>query len=345
MKASDEFSAIEALEEQAAGWLCEKEEGFAPGRAREFALWCEADPRHAAAVERVGRTLALLAEMPAVRAPLEARVGPVVAMSHARPAARITRFPFPVWTAGLAAALVVGATTWWLGLGARDAGERYATPAAVQQRVALRDGSVVDLNTNSNVEVEFTKRERRVVLGAGEAHFQVSPDASRPFIVTAGGVSVRAVGTAFNVRIAADAIDVLVVEGKVEVVRKMEAAPEVPAARPMLVAGDRMQVSRADPAAEPQFEKVTPATIRASLAWQERVTSFTDVPLREIVAQFNRRNPATRLEIADAELGARKVGGVIALDQVEAFVRLLEQDGDVIAERRPTGEIVLRRAR
>jgi transmembrane sensor len=74
------------------------------------------------------------------------------------------------------------------------------------------------------------------------------------------------------------------------------------------------------------------------------MTSFTDVPLSEMVARVNRCN-STQLVLQDPELGTRKIGGVIALNQVDAFVRLLEQDGDIIAERRPDGEIILRRAR
>ena len=69
-----------------------------------------------------------------------------------------------------------------------------------------------------------------------------------------------------------------------------------------------------------------------------------DVPLREIVVQFNRRN-TVQLVLEDAALGERNVGGVIALDQVEAFVRLLVQDGDIVAEPRAANEILLRRAR
>ena len=51
------------------------------------------------------------------------------------------------------------------------------------------------------------------------------------------------------------------------------------------------------------------------------------------------------LPVLDTALGDRKIGGVIALDQVEAFVRLLEQDGDTAVERRSAGVIALRRVR
>jgi len=74
------------------------------------------------------------------------------------------------------------------------------------------------------------------------------------------------------------------------------------------------------------------------------LTDFVDVPLRDVVARFNRRNE-TQLIVENADLGDRKIGGLIDLNQVDAFARLLEQDGDIVAERRSGREIVLRRAR
>ena len=77
--------------------------------------------------------------------------------------------------------------------------------------------------------------------------------------------------------------------------------------------------------------------MRAALAWQRRVTDFSDTPLAEVAARFNRYN-ILQLVVADPVLGARRIGGMFALDDVEAFVRLLERDGIVRVERQ--GETV-----
>lgn len=343
MNPRDHLRTDAALDDEAAAWLCERDEGFTPERAQAFADWRDADPRQAAAVARVGRALALLGEMPAVRAPLEARFGRVKATAAPARRGRVVRLPFRLWSAGIAAALVVGLAAWWSAPLRAPVSERYAAGAATPRRVALRDGSVVDLNAGSDVRVQFTLRERHVALSVGEAHFEVAHDAARPFVVAAGGVSVRAVGTAFNVQLAAGAVDVLVVEGKVEVTRAT--APANAADAPsLLAAGDRARISRDDPTTAPTIVKAAPAAIRATLAWQDPLTTFNDVPLREVVTRLNQRNE-TQLVLDEAALGERKIGGVIALDQVEAFVRLLEQDGDVVAERRSATEIGLRRAR
>ena len=112
---------------------------------------------------------------------------------------------------------------------------------------------------------------------------------------------------------------------------------------PLLKAGERTLISP-DLDRAPRVEVVAPAAVHALLAWQDRMTSFTDVPLREMVARINRCN-SVQLVLRDPELGDRKIGGVIALNQVESFVHFLEQDGDIVAERHDDGEIILRRAR
>ena len=343
MNKPDPFPTDETLDDEAAAWLCERDEGFTAVRKQAFAAWRNGDPRHDEAVARVESALALLAEMPAVRAPLEARVGRISGSMSSGGDRRVVRFSFAAGMMTAAAALVMGAAAWWMTSLRASGPERYVAETTLQ-RVALSDGTVVDINTRSELRVQFTARERRVTLEAGEAHFQVAPNAARPFVVMAAGVSVRAVGTAFNVRLAAGAVDVLVVEGKVEVARGALPPPESTVPRPLVAAGERTSVPRIGATPAPKAEKVDPAVIRSALAWQDRLTSFTDVPLREIVTRFNRCN-ATQLVLEDAELGARKIGGVIALDQVEAFVRLLEQEGDIASDRPATGEIVLRRTR
>jgi len=346
MNPSDQMHDDSVFDEAAAEWLCERDEGLVPERAKAFAEWCQRDPRHVQAVARVERTLALLDEMPAVRAPLEARVAGAGTPPAQRVTGRIFRFPRMAWAAGLAAALAIGIFMWREVSFRAPAGEHYATDTAAQRSLALPDGSVMDINVGSDVSVQFNARERRVTLSKGEAHFEVAHDTARPFIVTAGGVTVRAVGTAFNVRLATEAVDVVVVEGRVELGRGAASltttGPVV--APPLLSAGERAQMSRDDRMAEPKIEKLDERSIHAMLIWQNPMTSFTDVTLRDVVARFNRRN-VTQLVLQDADLGERRIGGMIALDQVDAFVRLLAQDGDIVVERQAAGQIGLRRAR
>jgi len=390
------MSAHPPLDEQAAAWLCERDEGFAPGRAEAFAAWCAADPRHAAAVRQIERALDLLETMPTVRRPLEARFGPlgkvssagdsgaansspVVSPSTQSPCPPVSESPSPerhltarrppstafrslgalvCWSFGprrtpllaAAAALVLGLCGWWFYAAQLQGREHFVNDTAAPRQLALRDGSTVHLDARSALRVDFSGRERRVRLEAGQAHFEVAHDAAHPFIATAAGVAVRAIGTAFTVRLASAVVEVIVEEGRVEVApaNSPPANATAPAAPPpQLTVGERAVVARtADVAAtgSPRIEKVEAPQLREALAWHRRTVVLSDVPLAEVVARFNRRN-AIQLVLADDELRDRRVGGVLALDQVEAFVALLERGGDLVAERHSPEEIVLRRAR
>jgi transmembrane sensor len=330
----------DAIETAAACWLIEREDGFTPDRARQFAAWRAADPRHEAALACTEGALDLLAELPAMRAPLEER------LAAESKIVRPLFFRLPMWGAGLAAVFAVAAGIWWVGPWRGAAVQRYATAPTRQQRIALVDGSMVNLNVSTEVRVALTRESRRVTLTAGEAHFAVAHDTARPFIVTAAGVSVRAVGTAFSIRLGESDVAVLVTEGKVEITRDIKGAAPIavlPVEHPLLVAGERTRIARDVASAATTIEPVSTIALESAERWHSNVMTFTDLPLRDAVALFNRRNDQ-QLVLADAALGERKIGGTFAADQVEALVRLLMQDGDVAVERRDAGQIVLRRA-
>jgi transmembrane sensor len=339
--------AAVAIEDAAIAWLAERDDGFAPDREREFSHWLRADPRHPAAIARLEQTLGLLHELPQFRAELNTefdRAAPIVPFPPAVetptvPARRVR--PRTLAWAGLAAALALG-----LFLGGRalltPSVARYATTVAGYERARLADGSTLELNATSAARVQFSRAERRVELETGEAHFAVAHDTSRPFVVNVGNVSVRAVGTAFNVRVSTDgAVEVIVTEGKVRI-GQTGPASSASAAAPLVAAGERLVLRPNTPAVV--AEKVPAETLRSALAWQSRLADFADAPLAAVVERFNARS-RTQLILADSDLGARPVGGTFALDESEAFARLLTRDGELVAERRGESEIVLRRAR
>ncbi len=334
------------IEDAAIAWLTEREDGFTPARANEFARWLRADPRHAANVARLEQSLDLLHDLPAFRVeintafergaplvPFPPRVAEVVPVRGAR------RWLNPLWF-GVAAALAVGAFIGWRAL-QPPAAMHYATTVAGYERARLDDGSTLELNAATALNVQFTAAERRVRIETGEAHFAVAHDAARPFIVSAGDVSVRAVGTAFNVRLDGDGVEVTVIEGKVRVGQggtDESAATEAT----LVVAGQRIHIPKQ--ALPPPIETLPPAVLRESLAWQSTLVDFSEAPLASVVVRFNSRS-RIQLILADKELADRRIGGAFALDEAEAFVRLLERDGEIVGERCGETEIHLRRKR
>ena len=276
--------------------------------------------------------------------------------------------PFPAVAAASAlAACIALVAVWWWGaprsVGAVE--QRYATTVDGYERVNLADGSMLELNSSSEVGVQFSPAERRVRLVRGEAHFTVAKNKARPFLVEAGGVAVRAVGTAFNVRLGAREVEVLVTEGRVAVgevervdlnalARSEAAAPDparwgqrTPPSGALLSANERTVIATARPAVSltaPVVERIAPAAVRDALAWQGPRLVFADTPLAEAITQFNRRNQV-QLEIADAELGALPIGGSFRVENVEGFVRLLVTGGDIAADRPDATRVVLRKTK
>jgi transmembrane sensor len=218
-----------------------------------------------------------------------------------------------------------------------------SAPLALIERRELPDGSVLELNRGAEVTEEFGPAERRVTLRRGEAHFLVAPEAARPFVVVAAGVALRAVGTAFNVRLEAAEVEVVVTEGRVAVA-VADGPDRAPAGEgPVLAAGERAVVPLVAAAAVPVVRQLSPAEIAERLAWQPRLLDFSNAPLPEIVAEFNRRNPV-RLTIADERLATLRLSANFRSDNVEGFVRLMVSDFGLRAERRGEREIRLLRA-
>jgi transmembrane sensor len=94
----------------------------------------------------------------------------------------------------------------------------------------------------------------------------------------------------------------------------------------------------------PEVESLTNPQINARLAWQPRLLDFTDAPLEEILAEFNRRN-VVRLVVADPALATVRLSAAFRSDNVEGFVRLMESDFNMRAQWRGDREIALSRAK
>ncbi|HRE82337.1 MAG TPA: FecR domain-containing protein [Opitutaceae bacterium] len=349
-----------AIQDAALHWLLERDEGFTPGRAAEFAAWCASDPRHRKAVIRAEAGLQLLHALPAA--------GPSVKDRFARSTATPDKtsepglvVPFPrsrvrqtsLWIAGIAAAAAVAL----LIPGKRPSAiaetaqaQHFVTDShTVRRHLALEDGSVLHLNTASDLHVQLSAHERTVSLEKGEAHFAVAPDPERPFVVRAGGLIIRAVGTAFDVRTSGSSVEVIVHEGRVDIrpdttanpresnsfVGSRAASPATSAS--LLSAGERI---RAESGHLQSAEPINANALQDALAWHGGAATFAGVPLRDVVERFNRHN-AVQLAITDPRLAARRIGGTFSLDRIGALVHLLEQEGDVVADRSQEGIVSL----
>ena len=342
------------IEDVAADWLARREAGLSAEEQAEFSRWLLAHPSHARTVESLATTWRrlqkprLTGQADAVVQAIEARVG-----QRARRARRRVLAGMLVGTLAAAAALAV---VFFPAKPTPASPDSVVTSVSIRpERRTLADGSIVELNAGAEIAVSFSIERRQVRLVRGEAHFTVSTDATRPFIVTAGAVVVRAVGTEFAVQLAPDTVGVLVTEGRVAVQRVSPA----PAAAPGLVdqlpvcappppvtyldAGNRLAVSATEVSSVAlQPMSVTTAEVKAALAWRELRVEFTNTSLAEVVELFNRQNQV-RLALGAADLGTIRISGVFWTDDPEGFSRLIEASAGLKAERSTVGQITLQR--
>jgi transmembrane sensor len=177
---------------------------------------------------------------------------------------------------------------------------------------SLTDGSYVTLDTRSKVSVQFEPQSRVVRLEAGEALFEVAKDSTRPFVVQAGNVRVRAIGTAFVVRRRSDDdVEVTVTKGIVTVWR--EGTHPEPSTR--LVAGNREVITPSKMAAPVELSA---ADLARAVAWKSGIIDLNGQTLGEAAAEFNRYNRQT-VVISPALAGQKVVGRFEATDP-QAFV-------------------------
>ena len=261
------------------------------------------------------------------------------------PAALGRRWPARAAMLGLVAVVVAAA---WIFQGHWLSAVDLKTNVGEQRSVTLADGSVVFLNTNSELKLHWTKGERRIDLLRGEARFQVAKDPARPFVVATQEATVRAVGTVFNIRKAEASTQVAVLEGRVEVnaipreleARELEenADPTRDAGQPamrmtpdlLLAAGQRAAVTRrgVETNVGPPIERVA--------AWTERRLVFRGEALSAVVAEFNRYR-LQALVVDDPSLAEIRINGVFDLDDPASLVAYLRNFESVQVEQRGDG--------
>jgi transmembrane sensor len=336
VKASDK--STQAIIEVANEWLVRLHDAqVTAADEAEFEDWLRESPVHVreylraeclwVALEGVDAqrridVAALLRDVPDNVRPLPASAMPA---TEQPPAATSNRRLHPAWF-GAAAALVLSVIAgWWYTTLPQT--ESYATGLGEQRRLVLDDGSVIDMNTQSELAVTLTNHERSIELHGGEALFTVARDPSRPFVVRSGHATVQALGTQFNVYQRHDEVQVTVLEGRVTVASLGSRAP---VANPEPSAPDHNQSVElnAGDAAELRpgapIRKTAKVNTARTLAWTERRLIFDNEPLSAVVAEFNRYNPR-QLVVEDAGIAAQRISAVFDADKPEALVRFLAQ--------------------
>ena len=322
-----------AIVAEAAAWFIEFRAGDVHGEARlQFIEWLRRSPEHIQAYLEVS---GVWGELPS--SDPEGRIDVASLIARARsepdvialsPGTATLHAPAPVeaalpprWRraalAMTAVALLAAVTVLFLRGG--NPGGPYSTGIGEQRTVQLADGSTVELNARSTIQVQLTEHERNVTLLDGQAFFRVAKDKQRPFIVRAGDAQVRAVGTEFDVYKKQAATVVTVVEGRVET---FDASDSPGSAGVMLSAGEQLTVVP-HTVTKPMRTDTAVAT-----AWVQKRLIFEETPLSDVAEEFNRYNRRP-LTIDDHELETLRISGVYSSTDPASLINFLRSQNSI----------------
>ena len=194
------------------------------------------------------------------------------------------------------------------------AGNAFETGVGQRSVVTLDDGSVVTLNTDSRISVHYEGRTRAVTLERGQALFKVAKDRSRPFIVTADGRQVTALGTEFEVHMSERLFEVTLLEGRVSVTRE-RAQPTAIAAAPT----SELQPGQQFVALATTAPQVRAADVKREVSWRHGQVVFQNESLADAVAEINRYS-RDQIVLGDTRLAALKISGAFNTGDTDTFV-------------------------
>ncbi len=349
-----EFPDRKAIEEEAGAWLIKLDGDSAPsaGELASLREWLERSPVHR---EQLGSLADFWGKM---------NVLTELAVPLGRPEDRTIRSfvkslrrTFPqIGRAGFATAVIIigiaiAATFWLRPDPFLSSNGLYATAIGQQQSTTLTDGSVVLLNTNSQINVNYNNEYRNIRLLQGEVHFTVAKGAARPFRVYAGNGRVQAVGTAFSVYLKDNTINVTVTEGKVELASvnrpstnrlPQQGTPsgtvESSGSNAIVDSGfvETLGTIKAGETATLQsfldagtvssinaIETVEAQEMARRLSWREGMLTFAGDPLEVVVDEISRYTTVS-IEITDPDVRATRIGGRFPIGETDAMFDHLE---------------------
>ena len=227
----------------------------------------------------------------------------------------------------------------------------YITAIGEVQEQRLVDGSVLQLNTDSQVQVSYNEGVRKIRLLKGEAHFEVTSDPQWPFQVYAGDGMVKAVGTAFSVRLNPEQVNVIVSEGIVDIASVAPIANSDPSqansnnsqansdnsqanSKPTeqklasLAMGQTTNIpsiyQSPNQTAAPQVIKTIPTQeLERKLAWRTGYLVLAGDPLSQVINEISRYTPIS-IQMANPEMADIRVGGRFKVGELDAMLEVLE---------------------
>ncbi|WP_226644953.1 FecR family protein [Microbulbifer variabilis] len=300
--------------DQACAWVARlRSEVMSNAEKREFAIWLAASEAHRQAFDEVVELwgdLGALAHMPIDQLfPESVPNSPPKNGEPRKPKkAQSANWGLPQWFIGGGLATCGAFLAVWIGLQWLDSGkidqQLYTTQLGEIRTVSLADGSEVKLNSNSELRVSFSRKERHTQLLRGEAFFDVARQTARPFTVAAGSANIRVLGTEFNVELNPENTRVSVTKGTVSV-SEAEKTPGLTPESVTLIKNQKVSVS---PLGLTQIQHTSP---EQATDWTRGILVFEKTPLKEALQELNRYLAVP--VVATPQVESRLVSGTFAV--------------------------------
>tara|TARA_R110002167_G_scaffold51083_9_gene148158 strand:- start:2688 stop:3734 length:1047 start_codon:yes stop_codon:yes gene_type:complete len=326
------FNSKESIQQQASVWISRIDRGLSPDETQQLALWANNSESHRQILFDLAQTWDDMSALNELKGLMPLNKLATTTQKNKRSvhlalAASVAFMLFSVMS--------------WLMFNSNQVGEndimisQLVTSVGEQKPVTLQDGSVVYLNTNSELRVNFSSRTRQINLLRGEALFEVAHDKERPFIVSAAGNTVTAVGTAFNVQLIDDEhFELLVTEGKVLLQNMQENQTiEQPIGQnpldakqggTLLTAGQKALVAQ-DSA---QSATLSIEQIQNELAWRQGVVVFDGEPLINALTEIS-RYVAVHFDFDDEKLKEQRVAGYFKAGDLDGLLAALSNNFNI----------------
>lgn len=308
MLEKEQLSPQHALRAEVYYWVALVKSGTcSEEQLKAFNAWLAQNPEHRALYREVSDTWSRVGDfMPAIAAEIDE-------------ARRFTAGRRKFSLAIVAAAAIILAVGLSFYPGPSEI-EFYHTAKGEQKELALSDGSSALLNTDTRVQVEYSRHARTVHIERGEALFTVSNLDERPFDVVTRDGRIRDISTRFSVRTDDERTSVVVVDGAVIVMAQGHAYPQP------VSAGEKITFP---PLGASWVEKVD---AQAMTAWSDKLLVFQSKPLQEVMTELTRYHDVNIL-IRSNELRKMRMSGVFETDDLQGLLRAVEAALPVSIER------------
>ena len=217
--------------------------------------------------------------------------------------------------------------------------KKLTTALGEQRSVTLSDGSIVDLNTLTNIDINFNQYFRNIHLYQGEAIFKVAHNPEKPFRVWVGGVMFQALGTEFNVRNNRGKIELTVITGEVALTNQATNNEKLVIEQDTLrltessaldLSSTKTLIVSIGQEASVQPNGAITTDINADLdnktSWKERRLIFKNDILKDVIYEFNRYN-LLQISIESEVLSRLPISGTFESNDPNSLLEFLKSSG------------------